>query len=313
MLRPFRREDGPKLFELTGRYFPEEGELLRWRPGAFDAVVQRVFRPDVRLLLWMFDAFRHPVYKVVVLEAEGRLAGAAVLTFPTKAGYISSVVVDEPFRGRGYATQIVHACEAASRRAGRKFTVLDVLVTNAPARSLYEKLGYRMLRGQSYYFRDSDGPGPAEPGVAPGVRPFARRDAKPLTALAMGLLPRAVTEVLPVAAGHFRETPLVTMGLDSESAAWTVDRGRGVEGFVRGTVSSATESGHLSAPLLSPDVPEETGRALVRTATDWIQRHGVRRVVCELPTHNATGLAVLAREGFREAIALETLFRPLAA
>ncbi|MCI4339817.1 MAG: GNAT family N-acetyltransferase [Thermoplasmata archaeon] len=312
MLRPFRREDGAKLFALTGRYFPEEGELLRWRPGAFDAVVARVFRPDVRFLLWTMEKLRHPLFKALVLEADGQLAGAALLTFPSRAGYISTVVVDEPFRGRGYATQIVHAAEAAAFRAGKRFSVLDVLVTNAPARALYAKLGYHLLRSQSYYFRDADGPGPEEAAV-PGIRPFARRDAKPLARLALAHLPPPVAEVLPPHPRDFTVTPLVALGLDTESSAWVVDRGHGVEGFVRGTVSSATESGNLTAPLLSPDVPEATGRALVRTATDWIHRHSVRRIVCELPTHNATGLGVLAREGFREAFGLETLYRSLPA
>jgi ribosomal protein S18 acetylase RimI-like enzyme len=312
MLRTFRRADAAQLAAFIGTYFPEEGELLRWRPGAFEAIVVRVDRLHIRFLLWLLERLRHPIVKVFALEVDGRLAGAAILSYPPRAGYISSVVVDARYRGRGYATKIMQACEAAAARVGKPYVVLDVLRTNAPARALYAKLGYQNLRLESYYVRDYDEPSPL-PGPTPApIRPFVSRDATALVAVAQGILPPRVAEVLPAAARQFSSVPLVAEGLRSETEAWVVDRGNGPEGFVRATSSAATESGHLTAPIFAAGVPEEIARAAVRTATDWLRERSIHRVVCEMHSYNAAGIAALAGEGFREALALETLYHPLA-
>jgi GNAT superfamily N-acetyltransferase len=299
------------MFQLTEANFPEEGALLRWRPGAFETVVDRVFRPDMRLLLWLMEKLRHPIVKAFALEVDQRLVGAALLSFTGPSGYISSVVVDAPYRGRGYATQIVRACESAAYRLGRRYAVLDVLRSNAPARSLYLKLGYRPIRGQSYHVRDYDGPAPPEAPLPEGLRPFVRADAKRLVAVATSLQPAEVTEVLPPHARQFSSIPIVATGLKSETEAWVVDRGNGPEGFVRATVSAATESGHLTAPLFAPGVTEDAAAAAVDVAVGWLRRRGVRRVVCEMPSYNTAGTAALARGGFHEALPLDTYYHPL--
>jgi hypothetical protein len=186
-----------------------------------------------------------------------------------------------------------------------------VLATNAPAKSLYAKLGYRLLHRLTYQFHDADGPASPSPPVA-GIRPFERKDAETLVPVAAQLLPPEVAEVLPPGARQFHTLPLVAAGLRSETASWVIDRGAGAEGFVRATQSAATESGHLTAPIFAPGVPEETARAAVRVATGWLLERGIRRAVCEMPVYNAAGVAALAAEGFRESYPVERLFHPLA-
>lgn len=313
MLRRFRRSDAVALFDLTGRYFPEEGELLRWRPGAVSEVVQHAFRPDIRFVVWLLAAVHRPVFRAFALEADGRMIGGALLTFPRNAGYISSVVVDAPYRRRGYAEKVVRACEATARRMGKRYAVLDVLKSNAPARALYAKLGYRFLRDQSYFVRDVEGPDPGATAIPSTLRGYEKSDGAALAALARRLLPPEVAEVLPPDPRSFAVAPLVATGLKSETVAWVVDGPSGPQGFVRATSSSATESGHLTAPVLAPELPEATGRLLVRTAAEWLYRQGIHRAVCEVPLDNAGAVTALAREGFREAIPLETLYRPLSA
>ena len=312
MLRPFQARDGPRMAELVVQFFPEEGELLRWRPGSFEAIVARAFRPHFRFLLWLLEKLRHPIVKVFAIEADGKFVGGAILAFPVRAGYVSSVVVDAPYRGRGYATQIVRACEASAARFGKPYVALDVLELNTTAKALYVKLGYQLLRRQAYYVRDYDAPaGPPTP-VPSEIRPFVSRDAPALVPIANGMLPPLVAEVLPANARQFTSVPLVAEGLRSETEAWVIDRGHGAEGFVRATVSAATESGHLTAPILAPGVPDDVARAAVRTGVDWLVQKRIRRVVCEMPGYNTAGIAALTGEGFREALILETLYHPLA-
>ncbi|HEY6237596.1 MAG TPA: hypothetical protein VIZ68_00225, partial [Thermoplasmata archaeon] len=130
--------------------------------------------------------------------------------------------------------------------------------------------------------------------------------------LAAAALPDEVARVLPIERRAFFVPSVVVMGLDSETEAWVIDRGQGVEGFVRATVSEATESGHLTQPFLAPSVPPEVAGALLGTAVDWLRSKGIRRAVAEAPRHNAPGLRALEAGGFHEAFSLETLVRPSA-
>ena len=57
--------------------------------------------------------------------------------------YVNAVAVHAAYRGRGIATSLLAASEAAARQAGCDRISLIVAGENRPARDLYFKLGYR--------------------------------------------------------------------------------------------------------------------------------------------------------------------------
>jgi ribosomal protein S18 acetylase RimI-like enzyme len=61
------------------------------------------------------------------------------------------IIVDEDFRGRGFATQVVTAILREASLLGARAAYLQVLASNAPALSLYRKLGFR--EQYRYYYR----------------------------------------------------------------------------------------------------------------------------------------------------------------
>ena len=78
---------------------------------------------------------------------------------------VQDVYVDEAHRRRGIAARLSEAAEERVRARGFERIALDVDVENAPARALYEKLGYRergtpprrqagtiLLRGEPFTF-----------------------------------------------------------------------------------------------------------------------------------------------------------------
>ena len=78
---------------------------------------------------------------------------------------VQDVYVDEAHRRRGIAAKLSEAAEERVRARGFDRIALDVDVDNAPARALYEKLGYRergtpprrqagtiLLRGEPFTF-----------------------------------------------------------------------------------------------------------------------------------------------------------------
>ena len=58
--------------------------------------------------------------------------------------YISLIVVDEQYRGKGLATALIQKANEIARQSGCTKTVLDVDSDNGPARALYEKLGFKL-------------------------------------------------------------------------------------------------------------------------------------------------------------------------
>lgn len=76
---------------------------------------------------------------------------------PGKSGNraeLISVAVHPAFLGKGAASALMDSTLRRLRRRGIARIVLTVKVTNAPARGLYEKYGFRKLRRVKGYYED---------------------------------------------------------------------------------------------------------------------------------------------------------------
>ena len=60
-------------------------------------------------------------------------------------GLLHSLVIDERFRGRGYAKALIAHAEAVVANWGYRWLVLKVDVENVPARRLYHRCGYECV------------------------------------------------------------------------------------------------------------------------------------------------------------------------
>ncbi|HUJ77437.1 MAG TPA: GNAT family N-acetyltransferase, partial [Thermoplasmata archaeon] len=305
----FRPSDVPALFPLLDRHFPEENALLGWTPAAFDRTVRRIYRWDARLFLALLSLAGRPVFRFFAIEADRRLVGTTLLTYAARAGFVSLVMVDGPYRRRGFARRLVGAAIAATARSGRRHVALDVLDSNAPARALYAALGFRRLRSLTLWSGPVGSVPPPLPAAA-HVRPFRRSDAGPIAAIASAQLRPEVAEVLPVGPGDFDDSAWVTRALASESEAWVAVDGAGApRGFVRATASATTTAGHLAAPVIADELDPATEDALLAAALGWLAGRGRSTLVCELADTNARGAALLGRSGFVPALAAETQVR----
>ena len=309
-VRDLRAGDASDLLRFLENYFPEEEALLGTRPEGFQKVVRRVFRWDTRIVLGFLRAIGRPVFRFLVVEDEGRLVATTLLTFSKEAGYVSMVVVDPTHRRRGIARELLERARASTRRRGKRFVALDVLEANAPARALYERIGYRPLRRTAYFVHDHpDAVRPVPP--VPGLRPFDRRDAHRLAEVARRGRPARLNEILPTSEQEIAGSQWGSEVLASEIASWVIDRGPGAVAWVAATVSHATEAGHLACPILDPTVQPDVAEGLVRTAVAWCAERRVPRALTMVPEENARGRAAVESAGFRHAIPILTLYRPV--
>jgi len=308
MIRTLKRVDGPKLFQLMDREFPEESALLGGRPEEFQKVVRRYFRWDSQFVLGLLRLVGRPIIRILAVEADGELAGITMVTFPRGSGYISDVVVDPKFRRRGFARQLLEEGRRVARRAKRRFVVLDVLEQNTGARALYDSLGYRPLRARSQFILEPVPTTPA-PAATSGIRPFAKTDAASLVAIVTRQTPSLVNDVAPTTEQMFIGSALANRMMNLEEAAWVIDRGHGAEAYVSANCSPVFEAGHLSAPVVGESVDPSLADTLVRTAIAWCAARKVPRVLTVVAEENPRGAAALEAAGFHHAFKLWTLYR----
>jgi len=95
---------------------------------------------------------------MLVLEDHGYIVGFAIAEASDAKARLITVDVDPGRRGKGYGAELLVALENEVRKRGSECLRLEVRVTNAAARKLYEKAGYRETRViRGYYFYPDEG------------------------------------------------------------------------------------------------------------------------------------------------------------
>lgn len=311
-IRELRASDAPRVLEFLTNYFPEEEALMGTRPEGFAKVVRRIFRLDSRLLLGFLRLVGRSIFNFYVIEEEGRIVATTLLTYPGPTGFISMVVVDPTCRRRGFAKALLEHARATSKRRGKSFVALDVLAKNAPAIALYERLGYRRLRTTSFEVHDAachfaDAPEPP----SPMLRSFRKEDAAALVEIVRARNPPEVERVLPLQNDDIGGSRLAARTLQSEYAAWVIDRGHGAEAWIGASVSPAMDAAHVAAPIVGPTVEPSLAISLVRTAGTWCSARRSGRIMASATEENVGGRAALEGGGFHEALSAYTLYRPV--
>lgn len=69
---------------------------------------------------------------------------------------VQRVCVLPEYRRRGFGERLMNELRTAFAASGASSVFLEVRSLNAPARSLYEKLGYRSIGVRKHYYADDD-------------------------------------------------------------------------------------------------------------------------------------------------------------
>ena len=155
-IRPYQDADADAVVELALRAWEPVFASLRQVLG--DAIFARLHRPDWQTA--QAEAVRECCTPgddrdVFVAVADGRTVGFAAVVlnaFHERMGVVDIVGVDPGWQGRGIARQLMeHAAEHMRARG------MDIAAVgtggdpgHAPARALYEALGYTALPGVRY-------------------------------------------------------------------------------------------------------------------------------------------------------------------
>jgi ribosomal-protein-alanine N-acetyltransferase len=123
LLRPAVEDDLPEYIELDRQAFGAP------RPMSVAAAREKLGTASL--------------LQVLVSEADGRVAGfLSLLRWPQATGAVDDIAVRPDLQGRGLGEAMMRWALAWFRQEGMRRAWLDVLLNNAPALSLYRKLGF---------------------------------------------------------------------------------------------------------------------------------------------------------------------------
>ncbi|MBI5177609.1 GNAT family N-acetyltransferase [Candidatus Micrarchaeota archaeon] len=116
------------IASMTERYFP-------YANFSFDEVKRRVANPYIRYLVAIVGGFTAGFVDFELKEDRGQILGLAVL---------------EEHRGRGIGEMLARSALGEIVESGRQRAELLVAADNAPAISLYEKVGFATVGKTNY-------------------------------------------------------------------------------------------------------------------------------------------------------------------
>lgn len=169
------RADAARLFDeafgdMMGMAIPEQARREAFLEVTFraDHIVAALRRDQLAGMVGL-SAVRG-TYRGGVIEVRGALgqlrkrlgllaAARAILVLSMAAHkpeegelYIDGIVVDAAARGLGIGTRLLEEAHDIAREDGFRWVRLDVIDTNTRAQALYERLGYKVTRVQSFRY-----------------------------------------------------------------------------------------------------------------------------------------------------------------
>lgn len=91
---------------------------------------------------------------VVALE-DKNVVGYGGMWHVVNEGHITNIVVDKDYRNKGIATMIINRLMEIGRQKEMIGLTLEVRMSNVPAKSLYNKLGFKIEGIRKEYYDDN--------------------------------------------------------------------------------------------------------------------------------------------------------------
>lgn len=102
------------------------------------------------------DGFKIPFCYSFVYEIEGEVVGYIIGSLLFDEAEVFNVATKPSLRGKGIGKALMDAFEKEMVALEGKKCFLEVRVSNMPARSLYEKRGYRQIAVRKKYYGDGE-------------------------------------------------------------------------------------------------------------------------------------------------------------
>lgn len=149
-IREIKASDVPRLVALDRKLFAREGEIF----GYSDEGVKKEIR-EYRLARFIGKLTGELDRKLFVGEINGVAVGTTMVNrLSDSAWYVSFVMVDPDYQGKGFGRRILeHATEEVRGQGGQR-AILHVRSDNQGAKNLYVSAGFKEFEGLVFYAKD---------------------------------------------------------------------------------------------------------------------------------------------------------------
>jgi ribosomal-protein-alanine N-acetyltransferase len=133
MIRPVRADDLSQVLAIEHQSF------------------QSPYPPDI--ITFLYEKYRDTF---LVVEQGGCILGYITGITSWREGHIISLAILPAWRRKGIASQLVQELCDVFNRMGKKRVKLEVRISNIPAITLYEKMGFEKQKIVETYYEDGE-------------------------------------------------------------------------------------------------------------------------------------------------------------
>jgi len=271
-------------------------------------MVNRAFGRTGTLVLGLLRLFGKEPVKFLVAEADGKIVGTTIINSRGKSGYISSVMVHPDYRKKGIATRLMTNALNYIRRRRKARAVLHVDSTNASAKSVYVKLGFKTFEHLAYFVRETNSMHLPENASGVKIREFQKDDLDQIYNLI-----KASEDPNSLRIFDFTKKDLKTPFLQRKFRFATQKKlvavlGSRIVGYAEAAYTTPKEAGRIgSIHVNSEERSLGIEKLLIETANNEIAEGGVRRIRIAVSTAKQELIETVKDLGFREVLAMDAM------
>jgi ribosomal-protein-alanine N-acetyltransferase len=308
LIRDLRKSDLSALLGLFPMCFAKEFEISGFDPDHVADMVNRAFGRTGTLILGLLRLCGKEPAKFLVAEADGKIVGTTIINNRGKSGYISSVMVHPDYRRKGIATRLMTNALNYVRRRKKARAVLHVDSTNASARSVYVRLGFKAFEHLSYFVRETNSMHVPENASGVKIREFQKDDLDQVYDLI-----RASEDPNSLRIFDFTKKGLKTPFLQrifrfATQKKLVALQGSRIVGYAEVRYTTPKEAGRIdSIHVNSEDRSLGIEKLLIEAANNEIAEGGVRRIRVAAPTAKQELVETVKDLGFREVLVMDAM------
>jgi ribosomal-protein-alanine N-acetyltransferase len=102
------------------------------------------------------EVFVEDEHKYTVIEENGKIVGYAGFEKILDEGHIINMAVAESTRGKGFGRSLMENILKEAEKEKMTRLILEVRVSNQPAISLYEKMGFEVIAKRKHYYENNN-------------------------------------------------------------------------------------------------------------------------------------------------------------
>jgi len=307
LIRDLRKSDLNDLLGLLPMCFAEEFEISGFDPDHVADMVNRAFGRTGSLILGLLRLFGKEPAKLLVAEADGKIVGTTIINNRGKSGYISSVMVHPDYRRKGIATRLMTNALNYIRRGKKARAVLHVDSTNASARSVYVKLGFKTFEHLAYFVGETNSMHVQENASGVKIREFQKVDLDPVYNLKKASEDPNSLRIFDFTKKDLKTPFLQRMFRFATQKKLVAVLGGRIVGYVEAAYTTPKEAGRINFIQVNSENKLGIEKLLIEAASDEIAEGGIRRIRVTAPTARQELIETVKNLGFRQVLVMDAM------